>query len=222
MIVAWSDILGRASFTLTGTTPSGFVSQYFEVYRSIDGGNSYSVIRNGNNIIPISLVGTTVDFEAPRGIVVYYACRSVGVDSSSIEFPSALGTVQQVLITNDERWWFKVVEDSDLNLGGVRVLADLDVTIEEPNIIFRPLGATRPIVVAGPLQGEDGIYNVKTITEAEWDLFYPVLTHQDTLLVQDPKGNQKYVRITDRTWVAETVAGTIHRNIEAAYVEVDS
>ena len=39
----------------------------------------------------------------------------------------------------------------------------LDVVIEEPNIVFRPLGSTRPIVVVGPLQGEDGIYNIKTI-----------------------------------------------------------
>lgn len=222
MLVAWSDALGKASFTLTGTSPTGYTSQYFDVHRSDDDGVIYSEIRNGERIIPnASHIGTVVDYEAPRGTVAYYRCRSVGVDASSNEFPSAWGTVQQVLVTNDETWWFKVIEESEYNLGGVRVLADLDVTIEEPNTVFRPLGATRPIVVAGPLQGEDGIYNVKTISESEWDNFYGVLTHQGTLLVQDPLGNQKYVRITDRTWVAETVSGVIHRNIEAAYVEVD-
>jgi hypothetical protein len=222
MVVEWSDTLGKASFTLTGTSPSGYTSQYYDVNRSDDDGVIYESIRDGDRIIPnASFIGTAVDYEAPRDTVAYYRCRSVGVDASSNEFPSAWGTVQQVLITNDETWWFKVIEEPEYNLGSVRVLADLDVTIEEPNIVFRPLGSTRPIVVAGPLQGEDGIYNVKTINEAEWDDFYLVLTHQGTLLVQDPLGNQKYVRITDRTWVAETVSGAIHRNIEAAYVEVD-
>jgi len=223
MVVAWDSNLGKATFTLTGAAPTGYTSQYFDVHRSDDDGVIYSEIRNGERIIPSAThVGTAVDYEAPRSTVAYYRCRSVGVDASSNEFPSAWGTVQQVLVTNDETWWFKVIEEPDYNLGSVRVLADLDVTIEEPNIIFRPLGATRPIVVAGPLQGEDGIYNIKTITETEWDDFYLVLTHQGTLLVQDPLGNQKYVRITDRTWVAETVSGVIHRNIEAAYVEVDA
>ncbi len=222
MVVAWNDSLGKASFTLTGAAPTGYTSQYYDIHRSDDDGVIYSGIRNGEDITPnASYVGTAVDYEAPRDTVAYYRCRAVGVDASSQEFPSAWGTVQQVLITNDETWWFKVIEEPEYNLGSVRVLADLDVTIDEPNTIFRPLGATRPIVVAGPLQGEDGIYNVKTITETEWDNFYLVLTHQGTLLVQDPTGTQKYVRITDRTWTAETVSGVIHRNIEAAYVEVD-
>ena len=89
------------------------------------------------------------------------------------------------------------------------------------NTVFRPLGATRPIVVAGPLQGEDGGYNIKTITETEWDNFYSILTHQGTILVQDPYGNQKYIRIVTRDWNAETVAGIVHRDITLRYVEVD-
>ena len=127
-----------------------------------------------------------------------------------------------MLITNDETWWFKVIDEPDDNLGSVRVLAQLDTNIEEPNTIFRPLGATRPIVVSGPLQGEDGIYNIKTITEAEYDDFYPVMTHQGTILVQDPAGNQKYIRITSRTFSAESQqGGVIYRDIDLAYVEVD-
>ena len=127
-----------------------------------------------------------------------------------------------MLITNDETWWFKAVEEPSLNKGSIRVLADLDVLIEEPNTVFRPLGATRPVVVAGPLQGEDGIYNIKTINETEWDDFYPILTHQGTLLVQDPLGNQKYVRVTRRNFIAETAGSAIHRNVDMSYVEVEN
>lgn len=220
---SWNSSLGKATLTITGTSPSGYTSQYFEVDRSDDGGVTYATLRYGEDITPsASHIGTSVDYEAPRGIVVYYRARAVGVDASSNEFPSAYSTIQQVLITNDETWWFKVIDEPDDNLGSVRVLAQLDTNIEEPNTIFRPLGATRPIVVSGPLQGEDGIYNIKTITEAEYDDFYPVMTHQGTILVQDPAGNQKYIRITSRTFSAESQqGGVIYRDIDLAYVEVD-
>lgn len=224
MLVEWDADLGKASFTLTGAAvPGAYVSQYYDIHRSDDGGVIYAGIRDGENITPNgSYVGTAVDYEAPRSLVAYYRCRSVAVDASDQEFPSAWGTVQQVLITNDETWWFKVIADPDLNLGSVRVLKELDVEIDEPNTIFRPLGATRPIVVAGPLQGEDGGYVIKTVTETEWDNFYPILTHQGTLLVQDPYGNQKYIRIVSRDWTAETQAGQVYRDITLRYVEVDA
>jgi len=221
---SWDDNLGKATLTVTGTSPTGYSSQYFDVHRSDDAGAIYTEIRNGGNITPnASYVGTVADYEAPRGVVAYYRARSVGVDASSNEFPSAWSTVQQVLITSDDTWWFKAIEDPTINIGSVRVLAQLDTNIDEPNTVFRPLGKTRPIVVAGPLQGEDGIYSIKTVTEAEWDDIYPLVTHQGTILVQDPYGNQKYIRITARTWAAESKTdGTIFRDLDLAYVEVDA
>ena len=224
MLVAWDSDNGVANFTLTGAAlPGGYSSQYFDIHRSDDGGVIYESIRNGENLTPnASYIATHEDYEAPRGVVAYYRCRSVAVDASDQEFPSAWGTVQQVLVTNDETWWFKVIEDATLNLGSVRVLKELDVEIEEPNTVFRPLGSDRPIVVAGPLQGEDGGYSIKTVTETEWDNFYPILTHQGTILVQDPYGNQKYIRITSRDWTAETQAGSVYRDITIRYVEVDA
>ncbi len=221
---AWSSTLGKATLTVTGQAVSGsLVSQYFDIHRSDDAGEVYAGIRDGENITPNgSYVGVGVDYEAPRGGVSYYRARAVGVDSSSNEFPSAWSTVQQVLITNDNTWWFKAVDEPDINIGSVRVLAELDTNIEEPNTIFRPLGSTRPIVVAGPLQGEDGIYSIKTITEDEWDDFYPMLNYQGTILVQDPLENQKYIRVISRTWAAESKQdATVYRDIELAYVEVN-
>lgn len=223
LVASWSAPIGRATLTVTGASLSGgLLSQYYEVERSDDGGVTFQQIRNGTRITPnVSFIGTAQDYEAPRDIVVFYRARAIGIDANSNEFPSGNSTAQQVLITNDGTWWFKVVESPDLNQGSIRVLADLDVIIEEPNTIFRPLGATRPIVVAGPLQGEDGVFNIKTVNETEYDNFYPILTHQGVLLVQDPLGNQKYVRITRRNFIAETAGAAIHRNIDASYVEVE-
>lgn len=219
----WDSTLGKATLTVTGGAPTGFVSQVFDVHRSDNAGVIYEAVRNGEEIVPNgSYVGEAIDYEAPRGQVVYYRARSIGTDSNGEEIPSAWSTVSQVLVTNDETWWLKAVDSPNLNKGNIRVLAQLDTTIEEPNTVFRPLGSTRPIVVAGPLQGEDGIYSIKTVNETEWDNLYPLITYQGTILVQDPLENQKYIRITARTWSAESKTdGAIYRDIDLAYVEVD-
>lgn len=221
MAVAWSSTFGKAEFTLTGTASGSYASQYFEIERSDDAGVTYTPIRSGDVTPNASYVGTAIDYDAPRLVTVYYRCRSVGVDANSNEFPSAYSTIQQVLITNDETWWFKCLTDPTLNQGSVRVLKQIDVKVIEPNTVFRPLGATRPIVVSGPIQGEDGGYNIKTVTETEWDAILPLITHQGTLLVQDPYGNQKYIRIVNRQWNAETQSNNIYRDINLIYVEVD-
>jgi hypothetical protein len=224
MVVAWSAPLGRAAFVNTGASldaGAGITSQYHQVQRSDDEGVTYDFIRNGEEIeLNASNESIIEDYEAPRGITAYYRCRAVGIDSNSNERPSGWSVIQQVLITNDSSWWFKCIADSDLNLGSVRVLKELDVQVDEPNTVFRPLGSSYPTIVAGPLQGEDGAYNIKTVTEDEWDDIYPLITHQGKLLVQDPFGNQKYIRITDRKWTAETQSGNIYRDITLTYVEV--
>lgn len=223
MSVSWSASQGKASFTLTGAAPTGYSSQYYDIHRSDNAGVIYAGIRDGENLIPnASYIATAVDYEAPRDIIAYYRCRAVGVDASSNEFASAWGTVQQVLITNDDTWWFKAVDDPTLNQGSIRVLQDFDVQLPEPNTVFRPLGSDRPIVVAGPIQGRDGGYAIKTVTEDEWDNLYPLLEYQGTILVQDPLGNQKYIRIIDRGWTESSPGGNVYRDVSIRYVEVDA
>jgi hypothetical protein len=218
-LVAWSASLGYATFTLTGG--SSYSIYFYQVERSDDSGVTWDYIRDGEKItLNASNQSVIADYEAPRGITAYYRCRAVAVDSNSIEYPSGWSVTQQVLITNDSSWWFKCIEDPTLNKGSIRVLKELDVQVDEPNTVFRPLGATKPIIVAGPLQGEDGAYNIKTVTETEWDAIYPLIVHQGKLLVQDPFGNQKWIRITDRKWTAESQSDNVYRDITLTYVEI--
>jgi hypothetical protein len=223
LTAVWDENLGRSTIVVTGAVPTGFSSQYFEIERSDDSGVTYDVIRNGSPITPSgTYVATVLDYEAPRNAVGFYRSRSVGVDGSGNEFPTVYSNNVSVFATNDGSWWFKAITNPSISRGSVRVLAQLDTNIEEPNTVFRPLGENRPIVVAGLLQGEDGIYSIKTVTEDEWDDLYPIIEHQGTLLVQDPQENQKYVRVIGRTWSAESSQnGIIFRNIDLAYVEVD-
>ena len=222
LAASWDEVTGKTTLTVTGAS-TAYVSQYFEIHRSDDAGIIYDQLRNAANLTPSgTYVATAYDYEAARGVIAYYRARAVGIDANSNEFPTAWSTVVQVFTSSDETWWFKAIDNPALNLGSVRVLKDIDVNIQEPNTIFRPLGSNRPVVIAGPIQGEDGTYNVKTLNETEWDNFLPLLNYQGVLLVQDPLGNQKYIRLVSREWIAETQSGSIYREINAGYVEVDA
>jgi hypothetical protein len=223
LVASWNSSLGYATFTITGSAlPGGYSSQYYVVERSDNAGVTYSTIRNGANITPVSLVGTATDYEAPRTLTVYYRARAIGITTGSVEIPSTYSTVQQVLITNDSTWWFKVPASPSLNVGSINVLNGLNIKIEEPNTIFRPLGDNRPIVVSGVLQGKDGRYTITTATNTQFNSILPVINYQGTILVQDPLGNQKYIRITNRGWTESTVGTVVRRTIDVDYVEVNS
>lgn len=221
LTATWSAVTGAATITVNGSTPTGFTYQRLQVQRSDDGGATYTDIRDGESITPNGSEDAVIlDYEAPRGITVYYRARSVGYVGDNI-VATVWTTPQQILVTNDNLWWFKAVTDSSLNVSGVPVQANLSVQVDEPNTVFRPLGTDRPKVVAGKLQGEDGSYSIVTTTTAQWNSMEPILKHQGVILVQDPFGDQKYVRITERKWENSTPSQLNIRNVTLDYVEVE-
>jgi hypothetical protein len=222
LTASWSAITGATTLTVNGATPTGFTYQRLQVQRSDDGGTNYTDIRNGESITPDASEDAVIyDYEAPRGITVYYRARAVGYVGENV-VATVWTTPQQILVTNDNLWWFKAVTDSSLNVYGVPVQANLSVKVDEPNTVFRPLGSDRPKVVAGKLQGEDGSYSIVTTTSAQWDAIVPILKHQGTVLVQDPFGDQKYVRFVERGWENSTPSQLNIRNVTLQYVEVEA
>lgn len=219
---AWTASEGKATLTLTGGAPGGsFTSQYFQVQRSDDSGTTWDYIRNGLQVTPDgSYKATVLDYEAPRGLTVRYRARSIGV-SGEERIPSAWSSViPQVLVTNDGTWWLKAVDAPSLNVGSLLATGELSRKVEEPLTVFRPLGQNLPIVVSGLIGGVDGQLRLTTLTDANWSAVEAVLTHQGTLLVQDPLGRQQYIRIIARAWVERYSAGRVVRDITADYVEV--
>lgn len=222
LTASWSAVTGASTLTINGSTPTGFTYQRLQVQRSDDGGITYSDVRNGTSIVPNATEDAVIkDYEAPRGITVYYRARSVGYVGENL-IATAWTTPQQILVTNDSLWWFKAISDSSLNVAGVPVQANLSVKVEEPNTIFRPLGSDRPKVVAGKLQGEDGSYSIVTTTPEQWDSIVSIIKHQGIILVQDPFGYQKYVRLTERGWENSTPSQLNIRNVTLSYVQVEA
>lgn len=220
---AWSASEGKATLTLTGGAAGGsYTSQFFEVQRSDDAGVTWALVRNGTGLAPNgSYVATALDYEAPRGVTVRYRARSVGV-IGEFQIPSAWsGTIPQVLVTNDGTWWLKAVASPSLNVGSLRVQKALSVKVEEPLTVFRPIGSSKPIVVAGVIGGQDGSIEIVTNGDTEWDAVEAILLHQGTLLMQDPTGRQKYIRVTSRSWDESYSASRIVRTASVDFVEVD-
>lgn len=121
----------------------------------------------------------------------------------------------------DGRWWVKAVTAPSRNRGAVRVLAGLDEQVEEDTGVFRPKGRSTALVVSGSLYGRDGTYRVVTVGEDEWNAVYALIRHQGVLLVQDPAGGQKYIRVTGRRINTVGAVGALRREAELVYVEVD-
>jgi hypothetical protein len=127
----------------------------------------------------------------------------------------------QLAVPNDGTWWVKSITAPSLNRAAVRVLAGLDEEVAEDTGVFRPKGRSTALVVAGSIYGRDGTYRIATLGEDEWNAVYALIRHQGVLLVQDPAGGQKYIRVTGRRIKTTGAVGALRREAELVYVEVD-
>lgn len=218
----WSEALGKTTITATGAAlPVGFSSQIMEVWRSDDAGVTWASIRDGLDLEPnASYVASVIDYEAPRGQSVLYRARAIGLYAGN-QIASVWSSNSSVSVTNDGLWWLKVTTAPALNIGGARVLAGLDVKQESQVGVFRPLGRDRAVVVEGALGGFDGSYRVYCSTVEQWTALKALLASQATVLVQDPFGEQKYVRIVSRGLQQVGTASNPQRTVQVDYIEVD-
>jgi hypothetical protein len=129
-------------------------------------------------------------------------------------------STEPIQITNPRIWSFTAIESPTITARSLRVQQPLNSQIVESYGQFKPLGASKTIVVATSIYGIDGSYEFTTQGEAEWNNLFPVLTYQGILHVHDPLGRQKYVRFVDRTWTEVGPIGNLIRNAKVNYFEV--
>lgn len=140
----------------------------------------------------------------------------------ALTISSAYTTTVPIRITNPETWFFVAPESSTIKITGINVLQPLNSTIVESYGVFKPLGASKSVVVSQSIYGVDGTYEFITNGEDEWDELYPVLTYQGTLYVLDPLGRHKYVRFVDRNWVELGNIDSLVRRVKVTYFEVSA
>lgn len=212
---------GRVTISALGAAPTGFDSQTFELQRSTDQ-ISWDVVRGGDALLPdgIGLVATS-DYEAPRGVTVYYRARAIGVIGSAV-FASDWGTTASVVVSNDGLWWMKPVDEPQTSVSGVRVAPGFSETVIEPVGVFRPIGRNAAVVVSSGIQGYDGTFSISVIGDQEWTDIESILRHLGTIYVETPLGTSKYIRVISRSWSVEGRSTTPVRRVEVEYVEATS
>lgn len=134
---------------------------------------------------------------------------------------SGFTTSVPILVDNPKTWSFVAPENDTIKVVGVKVEQPLNQTIVESYGVFKPLGASKSVVVSQSIYGVDGTYQITVQGESDWNIIYPVLTYQGTLLVRDPLARQKYVRFVDRNWTESGNINNLIRVVKVTYFEVD-
>lgn len=217
----YSDTYNRVAVEAVGASAAGFDYQRFAIERSDDQVTWVSV-RDGDDLSPnATYLATVLDYEAARGQVAYYRARSLGTTGENT-VSSAWSASASVTVTNDGVWWWKAITAPSINMGSVRVLDGLEESTDEDIGVFRPKGRTTALVVAGSLYGVDGTYRIATHGTAEFAALDALIRHQGVILVQDPFGRQKYVRLIGRSAQVTGAATAPIRRFAVQYVEVES
>jgi hypothetical protein len=133
---------------------------------------------------------------------------------------SGFVSTEPIQVINPAIWSFTAIQNPTIAVRSLRVQQPLNSTIVESYGQFKPLGASKTVIVATSIYGVDGSYEFTTQGETEWNNLYPVLTYQGILHVHDPLGRQKYVRFVDRTWTEVGAIGNLIRNAKVNYFEV--
>jgi hypothetical protein len=135
---------------------------------------------------------------------------------------SGYTTTVPIQITNPTIWSSVAPEKPTIKAVGIDVLQPLNSTIVESYGVFKPLGASKTVIVSQSIYGVDGNYEFVTTGETEWNALYPLLTYQGTLHVHDPLGRQKYVRFVDRNWTESGNINALVRRVKVTYFEVSA
>ena len=82
---------------------------------------------------------------------------------------SGYTTTEPIQIVNPAVWSFTAVQSPTTRVTELRVQQPLNSSIVESYGVFKPLGASKTIVVATSIYGIDGSYEFTTQGETEWD-----------------------------------------------------
>jgi hypothetical protein len=162
------------------------------------------------------------DMEFHAAVVFRRALTDTEIATLSTGFASGTNAYPSLTVPNDGTWWWKVPTVPALTVSAVPVLAGVGVEQQAQVGVFRPIGRDRAVVIEGGRGGWDGTYEVAISSDADWAALETLLEARATILVQDPFGYQKYVRLVSRNVTLLGTPDAPQRRVSVSYVEVDS
>jgi hypothetical protein len=172
----------------------------------------------------VSVVATAPATAAYGVVVATVAAAGSAADFMYVDNVEFAATAQGVSVPALTNWVFRSLGTSgELNIAkDVKVLGDLELQQDEDLGVFTPMGRSAKVVVHGTVRGEDGAYDILCPDQATFDTLAAVLNGRALVLVADPFGEQKYIRITGRTYSKTGAAAAPRYYVNVQYVQVDS
>jgi len=229
LTAAWVSNTASVLLTATGSTSFDSNPTFASFYSSDNSGASWQLVRNGSAVSLSTGTATLTDFEIPamgtREYVAYVYASVSGTVYTSL--PSTAESATSAL-TN---WWLKNPLNSTQNQT-VEVSADFVTSQLEQSSVNYPAGTgpILPTVQFGGISGEDGSVTVTTTTQAAYAALVAICQAQDILLMQNPFGDNRYIRLALTTTSGSTAqqqstlsassAASPYRTVVVSYVEV--
>lgn len=107
------------------------------------------------------------------------------------------GSTTADVATSYEAWWLKVPEDPALNMTVRWQPGSIKIRRPEQQGRFRAFGRSAPVVTRGTLGTIEMTVQLVLIGEADIEAFEALRGAQQTVLLQDPRGQQWYLAIGD-------------------------
>lgn len=178
----------RVTLVVAGT---GTDVAEFQVSR--DGGTTWADVRNNGAVAQVSGAATVYDYEAQPGLVSTYRVRQTNTSQAPYGAPSAWSATQTVTPSLSTFW---LRNPTDGSIGQAVYVKDgsWSTQITELSATHQPLGASKPIVLADTLKGEDGTCTFMTKTNATETTLLALMKQQNTLLLMSNDNRQWYIR----------------------------
>jgi len=205
----------------------GFVNQPNDTYeylvqKSVDGGATWTPIRNGNNVKATGTGWATItDYEAVPGQATLYQAIPKFVSKAGTvtkRGPKSAPIAPENTMTTST-WW---IADSSNPTNRFPILVQNQYTdkTKHPSGIFYPLGSARPFTISGVTQGRDA--DIKVIWEDldNWPNFLKLLNSGNILILTNPvESSRTYIFISDDVQTTYNAATSPWFEVEINYVE---
>lgn len=170
-----------------------------QAQRSVDGGVTWTDIRQSGTAIDATQQLTITDPEAPFGIPVGYRVRTVGTILNQ-PVTSLWSNVVTITLNADEPWLsvpeLGAAAAMGLRLTGSSILStvtDIEFDQHEEQGLFWPPGSDVAFLSRGAIRQEEFDLNVMFFTDEEKDDFVGIREQQRTVLIRDLKSRLRYV-----------------------------
>ena len=232
---AQGTLVGVFNWNNDGYINTPNTSYRYLVERSDNGGSSYTPIYvkgvSGKNHLAADSTGVAVtdyngakiksvyDVEVTPNTAATYRITPSFIDkhSNTIAGVPLAGITVGTLTVNS--WWLASTSNPDLRFP-INVQNAYAETQKHPVGVFYPLGASRPIIVNGVVQGRDAQINIIWTDLANWDNFISMLNLGEILILTDPVENtKKYIAIDQDVTVTHQASASPYRNVQISYVE---